>query len=282
MVYPPSTITVAPVMNDESSEQRKATTAAISEGSPRRPIGTWTRCAGALACLVATEAIVSALWLFSPVATCPGHTQLARMPRSAYCTATARVRATTPALDGVVGGRVAAGDDGGDGADRHDAASSRLQQVGERMLDGQERSREVDSDDQLPLLQRHLVGHRRMQDPGAGDDRVQPAQLAGCVSDHSGRRGLVRNIVGERRRPAVVGGDPLSHLLGQVGSHVGDRHRCTFGGEAKGTGLADAAAGSRDERSAASQPRRGMLAPVHRAITAWRGARSKCAPSVGS
>ena len=38
-VAPPSTATVAPVMNDDSSLRRKATTRAISSTSPSRPIG---------------------------------------------------------------------------------------------------------------------------------------------------------------------------------------------------------------------------------------------------
>ena len=43
-VYPPSAITVAPVMNDESLDARNATTEAISSGSPWRTIGA-TECA---------------------------------------------------------------------------------------------------------------------------------------------------------------------------------------------------------------------------------------------
>src|ERR1700746_4224245 len=51
-VRPPSTASSQPVMYDESSEARKATTFAISSGAPKRLSGIWSWIALPISCTV--------------------------------------------------------------------------------------------------------------------------------------------------------------------------------------------------------------------------------------
>src|SRR6266508_633562 len=100
---PPSALQAAPVTYDDTGEQRKAITAAISSGSARRPSG---RPAPTLA---STSSRVfpdrAATWPARPpspvhasVATGPGATALQRIPSFAYVSATSRDSERTAAF----------------------------------------------------------------------------------------------------------------------------------------------------------------------------------------
>src|SRR3954454_19990668 len=92
---PPSTDHDAPVTFDACSEQRKTITAAISSGSPRRPIGTFDP---AVASSSSREVPArSPAWAAMPrspvhssVAVGPGATAFTRTPLSAYSSAKTR------------------------------------------------------------------------------------------------------------------------------------------------------------------------------------------------
>ena len=95
---PPSALHAAPVTYEESGEQRKATTAAISCGSASRP-------SGRPAPTFASTSSRSPCWSASPpdpsqasVAVGPGVTALHRMPSFAYRSATSRESDRTAAL----------------------------------------------------------------------------------------------------------------------------------------------------------------------------------------
>src|SRR5688500_9766826 len=87
----------APVTKEASSEHRNATTDAISDGAAARDWGGLTRTYGPVS--APTGASRARLLAERLVATTPGHTQLALIPRSAYSTATARVNWSTPPFD---------------------------------------------------------------------------------------------------------------------------------------------------------------------------------------
>ena len=88
---PPSTGMAAPVMNDESDEQRKAITAATSSGSPKRPRGSLASMAEPIA--VHSAASVSAVLVG------PGHTAFTLMLRCPRSSAAALLRFTAAPLD---------------------------------------------------------------------------------------------------------------------------------------------------------------------------------------
>src|SRR6476661_4212866 len=99
---PPSTRKVEAVMKLDSSEARKSTALAISSGSPKRPIGTWTRRRAAR-----SSSLAKSSWS-SGVLTGPGHRALTRTPSRANCTPSSR-GIEVGVEDGVVLGRADAG-----------------------------------------------------------------------------------------------------------------------------------------------------------------------------
>src|SRR6202047_875969 len=94
-VFPPSTDHAAPVTNFAASLARKATTAAMSEGVPRRPRGT-----NAISSRRASHGCAAdANSAFNiGVSIGPGHTALTRIPCPASSTASARLQASTAPL----------------------------------------------------------------------------------------------------------------------------------------------------------------------------------------
>src|SRR5262249_33725461 len=85
-LMPPSTNSILPAMNSESSDTRNSTARAISSGTPRRPIRFTTGRVGSNPSCPTGEPI-----LF-------GTTPLTRIRYGASCTAMARVRFATPPL----------------------------------------------------------------------------------------------------------------------------------------------------------------------------------------
>ena len=92
---PPSTRNVDAVMNDASSLARKATAAAISSASAKRPAGMCTSRRAARSGSLANSSCSSG------VLTGPGHRALTRMPSRANCTPSSRLIARTPPFEAV-------------------------------------------------------------------------------------------------------------------------------------------------------------------------------------
>ena len=92
---PPSTRNVEAVMKDASSLARNATAAAISSGSAKRPIGTWTIRRAARSGSFAKSSCRSG------VLTGPGQRAFTLMPSLANCTPSSRDNASTPPLEAV-------------------------------------------------------------------------------------------------------------------------------------------------------------------------------------
>ena len=86
-------------MSDAPSEQRNATTAAISAGSAERCIGDRTHVAASRAGPGLMDPWSASLLAASDVATMPGQTQLALMFSAAYSAAIARVSWSTAPFD---------------------------------------------------------------------------------------------------------------------------------------------------------------------------------------
>src|SRR3954447_26529472 len=92
---PPSTDHDEPATFDACSEQRKTITAAISSGSPRRPIGTFEPAASSSSSRVvpprpAAWAAMPATPVHNSVAVGPGATALTSTPFAAYSSAKTR------------------------------------------------------------------------------------------------------------------------------------------------------------------------------------------------
>src|SRR5689334_8171594 len=82
---------VWPVIYEASSDARNAKTAAISSDVPARPMGMWLSTSAR-----AFRSLIQALLMGVMIA--PGATELTRMPRSAYSSASDFVRFSRPPL----------------------------------------------------------------------------------------------------------------------------------------------------------------------------------------
>src|SRR6266481_5665938 len=89
--YPPSTVIVCPVTNEEASEQSQTTASAISSGVPTRPMGSLAMMRALRSGSLKPLAVIG-VWIT------PGQTQLTRIPWWAYSSAAVLVRPTTPCL----------------------------------------------------------------------------------------------------------------------------------------------------------------------------------------
>ena len=185
---PPWMSTLAPVMYAASSEARKHTSDAISDGSARRPNGIEARTLAIRASSVerADHRRVDD----------PGRDRVDGDPVAGPFTGevagqSEHARLGRRVVDATQGARRAAGHRG----EVDDPPMSGVAQHRVGRLGAQERTRQVGVDDEVPLLGRDLGSPRGAQDPGTVHERVDPAE-----SLHGDRARGVRRRPGPSRR----------------------------------------------------------------------------------
>jgi hypothetical protein len=115
----------------------------------------------------------------------------------------------------------------------------------------QEGSGQVDRDDLLPLLQRHVDELEGLLDPGVVDQQVEPAEGLADLGEAALDVGLDRDVHLDGHRAPAGGLDGSDHRAAVVDlAAVVDGDRGAVGGELEGGPLAYAGGGAGDQGAA--------------------------------